>query len=91
MCGGEIAFENAPDGTLIDFGGKTIDPKTVDTFANLYGPLKASCVILTGSGAASHRSDQQLRNARRLLGGVLANADARFIATRDADVIPWNC
>lgn len=91
VIGDGVAIERAQDGTRIDFGAKKIDVKAVNAFATLYGPLKDSCVILTGSGAASVLTDEQLRTARNLLGGVLKKAGAKFVATRDDDVIPWGC
>lgn len=91
MIGDGVAIERAQNGMLIDFGSKKIAFKAINAFASLYGPLKNSCVILTGSGAASHLSDEQLRRARTLLGGVLNKAGAKFVATRDDDIIPWDC
>lgn len=91
MIGDGIAIEYAQDGSRIDLSAKTIDVKAVNAFASLYEPLKNSCVILTGSGAAADLTDEQLRTARNLLDGVLKKAGAHFVPTRDDDIIPWDC
>lgn len=91
MLGDGIAIEKAQNGERINFGAKKVDVKAVNAFASLYGPLKDSCVILTGSGADADLTDEQLRTARNLLGGVLKQSGTKFVATRDDDVIPWGC
>lgn len=90
IVGDGVVVERGQDGRLISFGDDTPDHKAVNAFAPLYGPLKNGCVILAGSGAEAKLSDEQLRTARRLLGGVLEEAGAQFVATRGDD-IPWGC
>lgn len=90
IVGDGVAVERGLDGREISFGDSVPDERAVNAFARLYGPLKGSCIILAGSGAAAELTDQQLRTARQLIGGVLEKAGAKFVATRGDD-IPWGC
>lgn len=90
VVGDGLAVERGIDGRWISFTDNLPDERAVRAYAPLYAPLNDSCVILAGSGAASELSDQRLRAARQLLGGVLEEAGAKFVATRGDD-IPWVC
>lgn len=90
LVGDGVAVERGVDGQPISFGAASIDVKDVNAFAPLYASLQGSCVILAGSGAEADLTDEQLRTARQLLGGVLQKAGAKFLATRGDD-IPWSC